>query len=1288
MKKNALKRGISALLALIMIACLAPFSALAEDAPEEVECEAPPQEPQEETFSVTVDSFGDEDGEIVPYEETEEEAESFCAVSDTDSIGVNADVDAAQVSIGEPIEMGGDDSTIVPVEEFEDPFSAGDSFDSVFEGIEKEEGEDYELSEEAQIEGSDPSGIGAGAYLSLSRTSMVIDKNGESKYATVTAVNAPSGAKVKTVDFNGILLTTGINSGTILQKGNTCELFVTGNRTGTYTVLVCLVNKIGLVLDTARVSVTVCQSTLSRSSDVSIYDDEGKTVDITCSGYSGTTKFSISSNNTSAYSASITKVSNNKAQLKVVGKKGGSGYVNVSMIAGATGDVLKIVSVKVTVTQREPDTFKVSTNSVTMDVGAKKTVSLSYTGYKGATGISCSLSSSSTCSTSVTKTANRSYTVTITGKSAGVCTVYINLKGSSGVLAQKPVTVRVGKLPEVSLSKSSVSVTAGSYVTVPVTLKNPTPGLELSASNGNSTVCQGTITGSGTSFNLKIAGKNAGSSTITVATKTSNASVWSSAQIKVTVTAPPPKVTVSSSSLSLNVGASPYITCSFFNAPANTSVTFQAVKSNNCCNVSWYGSWSSNSHPLMFTGVNPGTCTVTVNLLNTSTKAVLASTTVKVTVTAKSSTKDIKKLSYSFPNYSKNPISLALCRKMFGNTQIAQKVYDYNIGNGGCCFGMSSSAQLMYNGAVSVSGFGKGSVYNLAKTDKNSSLGLSVSDFIECMHISQVATNMYRSYGPNNVAQTIMEQTGKGYPVLIGIYGSGGGHAITAYDYSLTATTLTVSVYDSNYPGREKSLIFTRANASSAFTKWSFKLFDSGTTWSGSSSDSIFSVTFSTLKSVWSKRGSLTTNWKSITGDAEWNLVMTTESDFTLSTLEEDKDENLQQVTRAELENGELVNGVDYVYRSFMVMGATEDGEEQPVYIMLVPKDYYLVEDKSPEDGIGITIMDEGLSATVNTTADTFGMCADEGTIAASVSIAPGLGESYQVSIGSSMPDMSDTIAFSGTGNNTNMVLGLTTGGVISAGEGTAEHPIPDDHTMSVTGAEETVFCVSADCNEGGTISNIGVTDYAEGESACYEIVPEEGYVITAVLVDGEDIGPCSQYCFEEIGSDHTIFAQFARKLGDCTVTVESVSDTETVVTVRDMDGELLEEYTDYIMARGEENETPMLLLMAAPDSGFVGSVELELQQSGDVIRSVSKEGTDIKVVLSPTGHNYPAQLVAAVYESSGRFVGVCTASVEANAQSAVISLADMSLPENCRIKVLLYDKGNIPVTAAKEVEQ
>ena len=72
-------------------------------------------------------------------------------------------------------------------------------------------------------------------------------------------------------------------------------------------------------------------------------------------------------------------------------------------------------------------------------------------------------------------------------------------------------------------------------------------------------------------------------------------------------------------------------------------------------------------------------------------------------------------------------------------------------------------------------------------------------------------------------------------------------------------------------------------------------------------------------------------------------------------------------------------------------------------------------------------------------------------------------------------------------------------------------------------------FTITANANEGGSITNEGELTVRFDSSATYEIVPDEGYYIDTVIVDGDDIGAVSTYTFDGINSNHTIIAVFAK---------------------------------------------------------------------------------------------------------------------------------------------------------------
>ena len=66
--------------------------------------------------------------------------------------------------------------------------------------------------------------------------------------------------------------------------------------------------------------------------------------------------------------------------------------------------------------------------------------------------------------------------------------------------------------------------------------------------------------------------------------------------------------------------------------------------------------------------------------------------------------------------------------------------------------------------------------------------------------------------------------------------------------------------------------------------------------------------------------------------------------------------------------------------------------------------------------------------------------------------------------------------------------------------------------------------------NAGGSIVPSGDLVVAEGSSVTYNIMPQADYNITAVMVDGKNIGAASSYTFNNIRGGHTITASFEKK--------------------------------------------------------------------------------------------------------------------------------------------------------------
>jgi len=101
--------------------------------------------------------------------------------------------------------------------------------------------------------------------------------------------------------------------------------------------------------------------------------------------------------------------------------------------------------------------------------------------------------------------------------------------------------------------------------------------------------------------------------------------------------------------------------------------------------------------------------------------------------------------------------------------------------------------------------------------------------------------------------------------------------------------------------------------------------------------------------------------------------------------------------------------------------------------------------------------------------------------------------------------------------------------------------------------ADSTRFCdyaISASAGPGGSISPSGIAEVPQHASRTLTFVPNPGYVITDVLVDGVSVGAPSQYTFTDVAANHTIAASFAP--GNYTLTVATV-DSGTVTRNPDL---------------------------------------------------------------------------------------------------------------------------------------
>jgi len=102
------------------------------------------------------------------------------------------------------------------------------------------------------------------------------------------------------------------------------------------------------------------------------------------------------------------------------------------------------------------------------------------------------------------------------------------------------------------------------------------------------------------------------------------------------------------------------------------------------------------------------------------------------------------------------------------------------------------------------------------------------------------------------------------------------------------------------------------------------------------------------------------------------------------------------------------------------------------------------------------------------------------------------------------------------------------------------------DHTIEAI-FEPMTYTISASASGGGSISPSGTVTVDYGESKTFKIIPDSGYKITNVKVDGVSVGAVSTYTFSNVTSDHKIEATFEKEITE-TVIILHIGDLSFTV--------------------------------------------------------------------------------------------------------------------------------------------
>lgn len=111
--------------------------------------------------------------------------------------------------------------------------------------------------------------------------------------------------------------------------------------------------------------------------------------------------------------------------------------------------------------------------------------------------------------------------------------------------------------------------------------------------------------------------------------------------------------------------------------------------------------------------------------------------------------------------------------------------------------------------------------------------------------------------------------------------------------------------------------------------------------------------------------------------------------------------------------------------------------------------------------------------------------------------------------------------------------------GVLDAAKAVAADPAVTQETVDATqnaldaamniAPIQKEFTVMAAAGEGGSITPCGTVKVERGMSQTFAIQPEEGYVISDVLVNGQSVGAVAEYTFSDVNADANITALFQK---------------------------------------------------------------------------------------------------------------------------------------------------------------
>ena len=394
----------------------------------------------------------------------------------------------------------------------------------------------------------------------------------------------------------------------------------------------------------------------------------------------------------------------------------------------------------------------------------------------------------------------------------------------------------------------------------------------------------------------------------------------------------------------------------------------------------------------------------------------------------------LAQLSYSFCNtrgdfsYPKPyRIPMEIFRLIYGDEISAQKMYEKFGDWGGNCYGMVSTAGILYQygNGISPSDFNNQAVAprSLRVTERNKTLSLSLTQFIEALHVTQLSEELnavkaehWNDLGGLVEAVKEARESGKA-PVLVCVWGPEGGHAIMGYDVvEVSSSETLVVVYDPNYPMEYCCITLTGSGGN--YTGWSYPItYDM--IWS-SSNGNISYIPYSDYYQGWQNRKGAV-----VTSDM---LFMTVSDDAAIY----DEDGAAVAVVR----DGKATVYDPDAYAMYNIgILLDEDGLPSTETTIWLPGHNYSVKHSGTGE-FTVELTEKEQTASVTTTASSVTMNVEDASAVRTVSIPAGeQGATYVIEVRSSMEDGGpDSVTLSGKVSGSGVTAGSDHGTLVTKG--------------------------------------------------------------------------------------------------------------------------------------------------------------------------------------------------------------------------------------------------------------